>query len=162
MTGLDIFLLLIVVGACGLGAFRGFGAAVLDLFGVYSALLLSSVAAPFVQRSIPNGAGAALNSGDVHVVTFVVLVIVALVLSHICNGFMNWDIGSCNTFAGGVAGLAIGAIAAHGIVAGLALGDPQQIASISGAVSQQMLTFSNFHDTVNNMASFTGPRPDNF
>jgi uncharacterized membrane protein required for colicin V production len=161
MTGLDIFLVFIVLAVVVIETFRGFGMAVLDLVGLYTALLLSALVAPMVARTLPGFGTTNAGMADCSIAVFLFISAIFLLISKFSHDTLLWHLGMFDRFGGLVAGVALGIVFCHGIVAGLAVGDAQQASAISGNLSQQMLTFSDYHDFILHVSDFTAQRPDN-
>jgi uncharacterized membrane protein required for colicin V production len=161
MTGLDLFFVFIVLAVVVIETIRGFGMAVLDLVGLYTSLLLTALVAPMVARSLPGFGNTNAGTADCSIAVFLFVAAIFLLISKFSHDTLLWHIGMFDRFGGFVAGVAVGIVICHGIVAGLAVGNAQQASAISGHLSQQMLTFSDYHDFIVHVSGFTAPRADN-
>ena len=160
MNGLDIALVVLIVGIGVVGIVRGFGRTLLDALALYAALWLSSAAMPMVAGRISlHAGGSAVNQGWALGLLFVVFGGLLLALSWYVYGMTQFDAGMFDKLLGLVAGLAAGAIVAHGIVTPMVTADPTCVAAASlvntGTVGSELYSFTNYHSV---MDTITGDK----
>jgi uncharacterized membrane protein required for colicin V production len=161
MTILDIFLAILFVVAIVLGSLRGLGLAALDLLALYSALMLAGAVSPIVAHSVPTITSTPGGFANCELVTFVVIAGIFLLIAKFSYSALLWNAGMFERMGGAVAGAAAGIVFCHAVVAALAVGDSQQASALSGALSQQLLTFSSYHELFDGMKAVITPGANN-
>jgi len=161
MTVLDIVLCFILAAAVIIETIRGFGAAVLDLLAVYSAFFLTTLLSPHFPQFFPGMHTTGTGIADCQIVSFLLLTIVLVTMSVFANESLRWNLGMLDRMGGIAAGFGFGLVFCHAIVAALSVGDTFQVSSLSGGISQQMLTFSSYHQLIDQLYSVTGPNSNN-
>jgi uncharacterized membrane protein required for colicin V production len=161
MTGLDIFLVILFITVIALETIRGFWIAVFDSVALYSALLLSVIAAPSLSNSLFGSSVPGSGLADVQLAALVFFSVVFIVVAKLSYNALNWDIGMFDHLGGLVAGIVAAVVFGHAIVAGLASGNEQQSSITSGNLSQELLTFSTYHQVIDGIGSAIGTHSDN-
>ncbi len=156
MNGLDMILaaLIALVGVAGL--VRGFGRTLLDALALYAGLWAASLAAPAAAAHISlHAGGAGINESWAFGLLFAVFGTLLLGVSWYVYGMTQFDAGIFDKLLGLAAGLAAGAVVAHGVVLALVTADPSCIAAAApvstGTVGHELYSFPGYHallDTV--------------
>ena len=153
MNALDIVLGILILTVAVVQAVRGFGRAVWDALLLWGALALANLVLPM------------LGSGPVaYGLLLVVFGTLTLLFSRWLYSVTQWHAGAWEGLLGLVAGLAAGVMLAHGTVRTLwATGETGQAQVAASPVGTEMLTFSTYHATLDNLQAETlsqRPLPD--
>ena len=148
MTGFDFFLAVLFVIGIAIEMKRGFGRAIFDVLALYSALVVGAYVAPTLAGGIPGIGPSGAAFAECQITTFVTVSAVFLILARFIATAVPLSMGMFDALGGFGAGVVCAVIFCHGIVAALATGDSQQAAALSGGLSQQLLTFSSYHQLV--------------
>ena len=150
MNALDMTLVALIALVGVVGLVRGFGRTLLDALALYAGLWAASLAAPSVAAKISlHAGGAAINQSWAFALLFVVCGALLLGVSWYVYGMTQFDAGMFDKLLGLAAGLAAGAIAAHGVVLTLVTADPNCVASAAqvsaGTVGHELYSFPGYH-----------------
>jgi len=160
MTGFDLFLAALFVIAIAIETRRGFGRAIFDLLALYTGLLLNGYLTPIVARTIPGITASSSGYADCQIVTYVVIVVILLIIARFTAAALLWNLGMFDNLGGMAAGAVAATIFCHGLVAAMAVGGNHQVAELSGNFSQQLLTFSSYHQVMDGLNSAMSSHPD--
>ena len=160
MNWLDILLLLLIVGVAVLGMVRGLGRAAFDALGLYGALWAASTLAPLLAAHLTlNAGGAAVNLSWVFGILFVLLGALMLGVSWYVHSLTRFDAGMFDKLLGLAAGVAMGVIVAHSLVAALVTSDPHRVASAAlvadAPVGREMYEFPAYHSVMDTITGAT-------
>jgi uncharacterized membrane protein required for colicin V production len=158
MTGFDYFLAALFVISIVIEMKRGFGPAIFDLLAFYSALLFTSVATPAIVRSFPTIGTSGEGYANCQITTFIILSILGLIIARFASGAIQINLGMFDNLGGMLAGGLCAMVFCHGLVIGLSVGGDQQVSTISGTFSQQMLTFSDYYQFLDGINSSLATR----
>jgi uncharacterized membrane protein required for colicin V production len=153
MNGLDVLIVLLVVGIAALQAFRGFGRASFDVLAVYGALWVANTYSVQFSHTIHLRADDNDNLSTVFCLTTIVGVAIALLVSRFVYGATMMDAGMFDPFLGFVAGLAVGIMCAHSVVKTIDISDPDGKGSgimiAQGLLGNETLNFTTYHSMMN-------------
>ncbi len=151
MNWLDIITGLLIAAGIGIGLLRGFGKTAFDAAGLYGAMAISAALAPALAAHVSfHAGGAGINERYAFGLLFFVFGALALGVSWYAYSMTLWNAGMFDKLLGMCAGVAVGAIIAHTLIATQVLGDSPQEASASlGTVSGEMYDFTTYHSVVN-------------
>jgi uncharacterized membrane protein required for colicin V production len=161
MSGLDIFLILAIVGMSVVGVAMGFGRAALTALALFGSLWVASSVLANVASVAHIQAGAAANKGAVFGALCLAFGGVSIIVARYVQGALGVHAGMFDRFFGLCAGIGIGMIVAHGVVRAMTIADPsgqgEGAEVVSGSISHEMLEFTSFHsvmDTVTGAGTY--------
>lgn len=163
MNWLDVVLFLVVGTAAILEMTRGFGRAALDALALYGALWAADALSIPLASSVHLDPHATVNHGIAYGVLFLTFGAFSLTISRFVYSVTMFHTGMFEGLLGLSAGMAVGMMAAHGIVRVIAMSDVtgQGAQMVSDSfMGNEMLSFTTYHSVLNTLTNLTAAHPD--
>ena len=163
MNWLDIVLFVIIAAAAGIEMVRGFGRAVLDALALYGALWIAEAVASPIADHVHFNPSHSVNHCVILALLLLGLGALAIVLSRFVYEATLINAGMFEGLLGICAGVAVGMVAAHGLVRVLSLSDPTggMLAAVNNSgLGGEMLSFSTYHSVLDTLTNLTAGSHD--
>lgn len=163
MNWIDIVLFIVIAAVAVLEMARGFGRAIFDALALYGALWVAEMLAAPLADHLQFNPHHSVNHCVILAVLLLALGALAIVLSRFVYEATLINTGMFEGLLGLCAGVAVGMIAAHGIVRVLSMSDPAgvMLAIVHGSgLGSEMLSFSSYHSVLDTLTNLTAGHND--